>query len=370
MKVAEVLQAIQTFFLDFIGAVIPGCILLVGTAVALDSAEELGSVVSRLGDFAWPGLVVATYTLGNIVVGAGGLVVKRRQGRVREKLRSDPSVVSFEQVARNQSGLAESKGQDDAKAFGALRSLALSVTDAGTAITHRFMFIALFHLGSAVAIGLSLLAFWISTLLQWWGVITVHEGPDYVVSGLCSAVSVLVVVLLVLRWDEFYKRSMRVPFSTGLAHLINTKGAEGRAEVKPPVPRIGSRVGPVYLAGGFRSGWQDTVMNRVRHLAFFDPRSHGLMDEGAYTAWDLQAIRQSDIVLAFAEASNPGLYALALEVGFAKALGKQIILVEQHPDEARSRYFGMLRACSDVRLASLEEAIDLLDRSTSPTSPA
>jgi len=71
-------------------------------------------------------------------------------------------------------------------------------------------------------------------------------------------------------------------------------------------------------------------------------------------------VRRSDIVLANMEASNPGGYSLALEVGFAKALGKRIFMVDQIEDPAMSRYFEMVRQCSERVFPTLAEALDYL----------
>ena len=77
--------------------------------------------------------------------------------------------------------------------------------------------------------------------------------------------------------------------------------------------------------------------------------------------WDLEAIRRSDWVFAYLEASNPGGYSLTLEVGYAKALGKRIILLnEKETDSVASRYLGMLSATADVKVASLDEGIAFL----------
>lgn len=373
MKVADVLQALQTFFFDFIGAVIPGSILLVGSALTLGALDGVAHVVSELGDFAWAGLLIATYTLGNVAVGAGGYAVARWQKTIQGNLLNHPAVTAFQRAMQRHLPPAADDAGSDAEQFSSLRNLALSVIDAGTALTHRFMFIALFHLGTAAAITISTVAFWVSLPIRALNTQGTLEEVDWWAAGLGSVLVVLVVVLLLRRWNEFYRRSMRVPFSTALAHLVALEQSSATADAstaRPSEPRSAWHGGPVYLAGGFRSGWQDVVMERVSHLPFFDPRSHSYQDERQYTAWDLQAIRQSATVFAYAEASNPGLYALALEVGYAKALGKHIILVEQHPDEQRTRYFGMLRACADVRVTSLDEAINFLHQATSPNQPA
>jgi nucleoside 2-deoxyribosyltransferase len=118
----------------------------------------------------------------------------------------------------------------------------------------------------------------------------------------------------------------------------------------------------VYLAGGFHSGWQDVVKKRIQRFAFLDPREHGLRDPTQYTLWDLEAIRRSDLVFAYLESTNPAGYSLAFEVGFAKALGKRIILVDERSalDERTKRYMGMVQASADVLLESLDEGVNLM----------
>lgn len=117
----------------------------------------------------------------------------------------------------------------------------------------------------------------------------------------------------------------------------------------------------IYLAGGFRSNWQGQVAARLAgSFELLDPRAHNIQDPVEYTRWDLEAIRQSDIVLANMEASNPGGYSLALEVGFAKALGKRIFMVDQVEDPSVKRYFEMVRQCSEHVFPTLGEAIDHL----------
>ncbi|MDF2410889.1 hypothetical protein GWQ29_15860 [Aeromonas sp. 2HA2] len=119
----------------------------------------------------------------------------------------------------------------------------------------------------------------------------------------------------------------------------------------------------VYLAGGFSSKWQVLVTSHLTGIyELLDPSAHNIEDPIKYTKWDLDAIQQSDIILANMESTNPGGYSLALEVGFAKALGKEIILVDQIKDATVSRYFEMVRQCSNRIFSTLEDAIEHLLR--------
>lgn len=118
----------------------------------------------------------------------------------------------------------------------------------------------------------------------------------------------------------------------------------------------------VYLSGGMRSGWQQHVKKAVPEHQYFDPCEHGLDEEGQYTLWDLLAIDASDILFVYFEASNPSGYGLSLEIGYATALGKDIILVDEKScsDPDIGRRLGMLRACSHVVVQSFEEGMKIL----------
>jgi integrase len=81
----------------------------------------------------------------------------------------------------------------------------------------------------------------------------------------------------------------------------------------------------VYLAGGFKSGWQRNV---VTHHKVIDP---SLKDETGWSmeqigAWDKKAIQESNVVFAYMERTNPSGFGLSCEIGFAHALGKTVIL--------------------------------------------
>lgn len=116
----------------------------------------------------------------------------------------------------------------------------------------------------------------------------------------------------------------------------------------------------IYLAGGFKSGWQASVVQQLPCYEFLDPSQHNIQDAAEYTRWDLDAVRASDIVLCYMESTNPGGYSLALEIGFAHALGKTVLLVDEIKDPAVSRYFDMVRQCSGQVFTSLMQAIKYL----------
>lgn len=112
----------------------------------------------------------------------------------------------------------------------------------------------------------------------------------------------------------------------------------------------------IYLAGGTHENWREVFFNHFPNVEFFDPSAHGLKDEKDYTEWDLARIRESDIIIAYMTATNPSGHGLALEIGYAAALGKTIIFVDRS-DESRRRYFGMCRAVAAAVVSDIELAI-------------
>lgn len=124
--------------------------------------------------------------------------------------------------------------------------------------------------------------------------------------------------------------------------------------------KLNNRKKVIYLAGGFKSQWQLIAHEALNDFLLKDPSQHHIDDPVQYTQWDLNAIEDSDILLANMESSNPGGYALALEVGYAKALGKQIIFVDQIENDMIKNYFEMVRQCSDYVFESLDDALDFI----------
>jgi nucleoside 2-deoxyribosyltransferase len=118
----------------------------------------------------------------------------------------------------------------------------------------------------------------------------------------------------------------------------------------------------VYLAGGFRSGWQNIVKQNVKNSLFLDPSLHDIKDPTTYTAWDINAVIECDILFAFMEISNPAGYAMSLEIGYAKALGKTIIFTEEPLPAPRKRHFDMVREVCDYNCNTLVEGMDVLQK--------
>ena len=112
----------------------------------------------------------------------------------------------------------------------------------------------------------------------------------------------------------------------------------------------------VYLSGGMKSGWQNIVKEKCPNLYFIDPSKHELSSPSQYTLWDLEGVKHCDIVFAYMELDNPSGIGLSLEIGYAKALGKTVILVDAKMD-ARMQ---IVRETADIVFPKLEYGIDFL----------
>lgn len=119
----------------------------------------------------------------------------------------------------------------------------------------------------------------------------------------------------------------------------------------------------VYLAGGFKSNWQEIVIKRCDNkFDFFNPREHGLESADLYSAWDIHFVRECDILFGYMERTNPSGYGLAFEVGLAHGLNKTIIMVDERSetDAEFANYFRLvLHPCSAI-FPDLNQGIQFL----------
>ena len=228
-----------------------------------------------------------------------------------------------------------------------MRNIAMSIEGLDRDLIYRFMFLSLLNLGIATVSLLLLLIWWLAYYLSHDVVMTIEYRPWYLI------VMIFIFLLFIDRSYNFYKRALITPFSMAVEYF--RRDCSNYQELKKNIS--------IYLAGGFKSSWQDSISNQFPDIRFLDPRSHKLTDPIEYTNWDLQAIRESHIIFAYLEKDNPGGYALALEVGYAKALGKHIIFIDEKtiPNSESSRYYDMIRASASVLCSTLEDGKSYLE---------
>jgi nucleoside 2-deoxyribosyltransferase len=118
----------------------------------------------------------------------------------------------------------------------------------------------------------------------------------------------------------------------------------------------------IYLAGGFHSGWQDDVQKAAPEIDFYDPadRESNLdLRLAEFGTWDLHHVRKCDLVLAYAERTNPSLIGLAVEVGYAAGVDTTVVLVlEDDHQHFNDRYLQFLRKAADVTYDDLNDAVE------------
>jgi nucleoside 2-deoxyribosyltransferase len=119
----------------------------------------------------------------------------------------------------------------------------------------------------------------------------------------------------------------------------------------------------VYLAGGMYNDWRTRVKKYCPQFTYLDPMEHDLKNAQEYTIWDLLAVRNADLIFAHQDSENPAGYGTNLELGYAFALGKFIIFVnEMKEEDERHPWFGMAESVSNVAFYEMEPALELLSR--------
>ncbi len=132
----------------------------------------------------------------------------------------------------------------------------------------------------------------------------------------------------------------------------------------------------IYLAGGLRSNWQKKVTSTV-DAVFYNPRPKEIgeslsLDE--FGTWDLHHIRKCDVVFGFMEKDNPSGIGMSVELGFARGIGKTVILcLEKDNQFTKDKYLMFMEKVSDVVYDNLEDGIKYLkyytEKCVSPFAP-
>jgi nucleoside 2-deoxyribosyltransferase len=123
----------------------------------------------------------------------------------------------------------------------------------------------------------------------------------------------------------------------------------------------------IYLAGGINvSNWQKKVITTTNKngFVFFNPREHSLLNSKEYTIWDLFYVKNCDVVFAYMQKDNPSGFGLTLEVGYAKALNKLIILVDEKSlfEKDFSEKFRIVRESASIVFDNLSDGINFLKK--------
>ncbi|MEI7911366.1 MAG: nucleoside 2-deoxyribosyltransferase domain-containing protein [Verrucomicrobiota bacterium] len=386
MKGTETIAVIERFFLDVIGCVLPGLFLILLTNIFL----RLG-LTTHLCDIESINLLIllgVAYLFGHFLTFVGESVTEPVTSFFGNLFRSILNKIPCINLPRNPTSkelqktlLSESQFQEflasikqknivsdsyAPKRANELRNLALSIEGVDKNLAHRFMILALFNITSASAILISVAAWMLVPFLSYTSpnvfLLPTVAGKlkAYEHNWIIVALSLWVCFGLINRYRRFYSIAFRMPISDALMKIGNIE----KSATSSAVSEIRS-TSTIYLAGGFHSGWQDIVILNIHaQVNIIDPRSHKIQLPSNYTAWDLEAIDRSDIIFAYLEATNPAGYALACEIGYARAMGKLIVFITDEikcPD-TRSKYYEMIRECAAYSANSLDEGVTLLNK--------
>ena len=124
----------------------------------------------------------------------------------------------------------------------------------------------------------------------------------------------------------------------------------------------------VYLAGGFKSNWAERVKKCSENFNWVNPKEKEykngervVMNVNEYGKWDLHYIKKSDIVFVYIEKENTSCIGLCVEAGFAKGLGKTVILViEPNHETIKDVYLSFVTQVSDITFDNLEDGVNYL----------
>ena len=382
MNSSEIIGIIEKFFLDIIGTVLPGAALIMGVDYVIGQPlwnNYLKSFLADISIYKLLAILSVSYILGHGITSFGEnfttkwieyIKSKFPQSALLKKVSSKQQLFDYindnslfktfvHTICKEIPHLATHKEQ---MRYNDWRNLAMSATQEHSHGVYRFMFLALLNLG--IASVLLIMSILLVTLLILNLTLDIDISHYNIYLLVLTFIMPFAFYLFAERYYYFYGIAMSMPLSMAIVKLEIISGDNSRNNIihytLPHKEREWNM--KVYLAGGFKSGWQDKVTGKFPSMQFFDPSKHNLETSREYTLWDLEAIHSSDCVFAYLEKDNPGGYALALEVGYAKALGKLIIFVDEKSgvDKKIARYLTMIAESSDACFNNLQDGIDYL----------
>jgi len=117
----------------------------------------------------------------------------------------------------------------------------------------------------------------------------------------------------------------------------------------------------IYLSGGMKSNWQDKIIEALSdinaRIKFIDPRKNGLKNPVSYTYWDINSIRNSDIIFAYLESDNPSGLGLATEVGYGAGFGCLTIFINE---KSKDKHTHFIEEVATLSYRDLNEGIAML----------
>lgn len=241
MGLSQLFEAIDRFFLDIIGTIIPGAATFCGVWILFDvpNLTDFVSVFPPTDLFDWVLFVAGSYVAGYAVIGLGETLVLRIVDNkatewIARKLRCQPIVfekqllknieespeyLAVVEEAKKRYGLASVNGCE-AETVRSWRNIALSIARDNSYLAWRFMFISLLNLGMATSV-LMLVGLWVLSFVPNVP-FEVSVNPD--LRPWMFFLLVVTAVLFMQRRYQFYAYSMKVPFTMAIVKLHENSG--------------------------------------------------------------------------------------------------------------------------------------------------
>ncbi|MBW4554168.1 MAG: hypothetical protein KME35_24155 [Aphanocapsa sp. GSE-SYN-MK-11-07L] len=234
MKSNDVFEALNKFFLDIIGNIIPGMILILGFWLILNQPYTIHniSIIPPKDTSSWIFLIIASYVFGYGVLSVGEILILPfiefflrilkqlgfKAWKTRDQIKEDAKNRIDYKLAINQIGkfynFPESGMEQE---FGLWRSLALAITQENNALVYRFTFISLLNLGVATAL----------LIIDFSRILLKAITRNFATMDLVWFLIVAFVSLLYLnKYYEFHRRSMEVPFGLALVKMHSYIGSK------------------------------------------------------------------------------------------------------------------------------------------------
>lgn len=359
MKPENIIVALEKFFFEIIGQLLPGFLLLVGFYFILpDSTTNTLIPTTELGSWT---IVAISYAIGGALTTLGSYILipfylkifklkilswiftQEMKDTLKSNSEFDESLVDSAPYKRAHLDL------DKKSKVSTIRNVAMSsIKQEDKVTTIRFMFLSLLSRGVSTCIFIVIIVYSSNTFLD-KGI-----SLETIIQFIATVISAFLIMLpFVLREREFYNRARRLPIESFFALSVSKE----KEQYTPKSSKT------VYLSGGHHSGWQDRVKNSVKQFKYLDPSKTNITDAKLYTQWDLEAVRNSDIVFAYLENSNPSGYGLSVEVGYAAALNKFIILIDEKSTATPeiASYLNIVRETANVVFDDFNKGITYLN---------
>lgn len=232
MKQVPFLELLQVFFLDFVGLVVPGAALLIGSQALLSWVPDTSAVHLLPPDgFGWTILIVGGYVLGHAVNGIGTsivtpllgfLCIARTEDRLWPQIREKRG---FAAVVEHR-GMGELPNEKDkARRYcHSVRNVAMTIiTERDRQLIHKFRFIALLNQGAATVLLVLIVLAGTLTAVNALGLAAVSVNAPVWFWFVCP----LLIVPFTSQQSDFHRRSLGVCFDMALAVLEDDAGRQG-----------------------------------------------------------------------------------------------------------------------------------------------